>query len=123
MAYWLIPRAFALVFDDADIHSFGSVVKNVAFSQDRVALTYEWQDTTPIKGAFNSKFTVNFSPWGLDNRTPLNSTLPGIVTVGQAVQTSGAKASLGTNCANCFSIPAGAGANFNPGATGLGTGV
>jgi len=49
LAYWLIPRAFALVFDDADIHSFGSVVKNVAFSQDRVALTYEWQADLPNK--------------------------------------------------------------------------
>ena len=85
-----------------------------------ITLTYEWSDTTPIKGAFNSKFTVDFSPWGLDNRTPLNSTLPGIVTVGQATLPSGAKASLGSVCANCFSIPAGTGRNFVPGATGTG---
>jgi uncharacterized protein YpmS len=49
LAYWLIPRAFALAFDDADIRSFRSVIKKVALNQDRVALTYEWQADLPDK--------------------------------------------------------------------------
>src|SRR5438105_4932717 len=79
-----------------------------------ITLTYEWSESTPIRGAFNSKFTVDFSPWGLDNRIPVASAVPGIVSVGKP------SATLGPACANCFSIPAGTGANFNPGATGLG---
>lgn len=79
-----------------------------------ITLTYEWFDSTPIRGAFNSKFTVDYSPWGLDNRTPIADAVPGVVSVGKP------SATLGPVCANCFSIPAGTGANFNPGATGLG---
>ncbi len=81
-----------------------------------ITLTYEWSENTPIKGnpAFNSKFTVDFSPWGLDNRTPIASAVPGIITAGKPAATTGAV------CANCFSIPAGTGANWAAGASGIG---
>jgi hypothetical protein len=49
LAYWLIPRAFALAFDDADIRSFHSVIRKIPLNQDSVAMTYEWQADLPDK--------------------------------------------------------------------------
>jgi hypothetical protein len=47
LAHWLIPRLFALAFDDADIRSFSSVIKKVSVNESRIALTYEWQADLP----------------------------------------------------------------------------
>jgi len=55
---------------------------------------------------------VNYTPWGLDNQTPLVSSLPGTITVGKP--TGLAAGSVGTVCSNCWAIPGGAGQNFNP---------
>lgn len=49
LTYWLIPRLFALAFDDADIRSFRNVIKKVAIDENRLALTYEWQPDLPDK--------------------------------------------------------------------------
>jgi hypothetical protein len=49
VAHWLIPRLFALAFDDADIRSFSGVIKRVSVSESRIALTYEWQADLPDK--------------------------------------------------------------------------
>src|SRR4030095_5617474 len=49
LAYWLIPRLFALAFDDADIRSFRNVIKKVSINESRIALTYEWQADLPEK--------------------------------------------------------------------------
>src|SRR5258706_5013162 len=75
-----------------------------------------------------SNMSVDYSPWGLDNRTPIGSAIPGIISVGgvggaPAATTApwqpaslglGTSASLGTGCTNCFAVPRGAGQNFNP---------
>lgn len=81
-----------------------------------ITLTYEWSENTPIKGnpSFNSKFSVDYSPWGLDNRTPIASAVPGIISPGKPAAT------LGSICSNCYSIPAGTGANWTAGASGIG---
>src|SRR6266550_4261400 len=84
-----------------------------------ITLSYEWYDDSPIQGsAANSKFRVDFSPWGLENRIPLSSAMPGIISTGAPAQAAslglGTSASLGTNCNNCFSIPTGTGRAFNP---------
>ena len=84
-----------------------------------ITLTYEWTDNTPIKGQFTSRFTVDFSPWGLDNRIPLNSSIPGIIFSGAGKPPTSAGACTATTC---FSVPAGTGANFAPGTTGFGPG-
>ena len=42
-----------------------------------VTIGYEWYDDSHIHGNYKSNFTVDFSPWGLDNRIPLASSLPG----------------------------------------------
>jgi outer membrane receptor protein involved in Fe transport len=91
-----------------------------------IVLTYEWHDESPMPGNFASQFTVDFSPWGLDDRRPIGSSLPGTISTGQPVQPaslglfSGTSAAFGTNCSNCYAIPHGTGASFNPGGGGVG---
>jgi outer membrane receptor protein involved in Fe transport len=79
-----------------------------------ITLAYEWYDDSPIMGNAHSNITVNFSPWGLDNRIPLQSSLPGTITNGAP------SSQLGTLCTNCYAIPHGTGGNFNPGPSGIG---
>jgi outer membrane receptor protein involved in Fe transport len=87
-----------------------------------ITLSYEWHDASPIKGNVHSNLTVDYSPWGLDNRTPLGSSIPGTISLGAPATTlpSSYPAGLGSNCTNCFAIPAGTGGNFNPINGGLG---
>jgi len=83
-----------------------------------ITLSYEWYDDSPIQGAgANSKFRVDFTPWGLENRIPLASAMPGIISTGGPATTypGGFSATLGTACTNCFSIPNNAGGKFQPG--------
>jgi len=91
-----------------------------------ITLTYEWHDETPMMGNFHSQFTVDFTPWGLDNRIPIGSSLPGTISTGAPAQPaslglfSGTNATFGRNCTNCFAIPQGTGRSFNPSNGGLG---
>jgi outer membrane receptor protein involved in Fe transport len=77
-----------------------------------ITLTYEWSDFQPLKGNERSNFTPNFSPWGLDNRTPIASSIPATLSTGNPQPSS--LRGLGTACTNCYAIPAGSGASFNP---------
>src|SRR5579871_1843262 len=105
-----------------------------------ITLSYEWYDESPIKGNAHSNLTVDFTPWGLNNRTPLASAMPGIISRGgSGFQVNGVNSpnsgapfanavggpynvglgygtngNLGTLCGNCFAIPAGSGVAFNP---------
>ncbi len=97
-----------------------------------ITLSYEWTDESPIMGNAHSNLTVNFSPWGFNDRTPLASAMPGIISrgsflVGSATSNAdgrptantnlgygAAAGNLGTLCGNCFAIPAGSGVPFNP---------
>jgi iron complex outermembrane receptor protein len=79
-----------------------------------ITLTYEWTNENEIKGTVHSNYTANFTPWGLDNRIPINSAMPGIVSTGKPASTNGQGVkNAGTVCSNCYSIPTGTGANFN----------
>ena len=71
-----------------------------------LTLTYEWYDFSPLKAKVRSNLSLDFSPWGLDNRTPLRSSIPATITTGvptvapftslnPSASTGGAKA-LGT---------------------------
>ena len=42
-----------------------------------ITLTYEWLDEQPVYGNAHSNFTVNYTPWGLDNQIPIASSFPG----------------------------------------------
>ena len=48
-----------------------------------ITLTYEWIDEAPVYGTAHSKYTMNYTPWGLDNRIPLASSLPGEISTGK----------------------------------------
>jgi outer membrane receptor protein involved in Fe transport len=89
-----------------------------------ITLGFQWNDTSPTKGNFSSKFTFNHQPWGLDNRNPLGSSMPGTLITGAPAQPAslglGTSATNGTNCANCFAIPAGTGRPFSPINGGIG---
>lgn len=86
-----------------------------------VTLTYEWTNEDKVKGTVHSNYTANFTPWGLDNRIPIGASMPGTVSTGSPVVNNGQGVKgVGTNCANCFSVPAGTGANFSAGASGVG---
>jgi outer membrane receptor protein involved in Fe transport len=79
-----------------------------------IAVTYEWIDQAPVYGTAHSKYTANYTPWGLDNQSPIGVSIPGTISTGKP------SASIGTICANCFAIPRGTGTNFNPINSGLG---
>src|SRR6202171_4399580 len=79
-----------------------------------ITLSYEWYDEAPVLGTAHSKYTANYSPWGLDNETPLAASMPGTLTAGSATVPPGFNNKFGTTCTNCFAIPAGNGSAFNP---------
>lgn len=76
-----------------------------------VTVTFEYAHNEKVRGPARPYFTWDFSPWGLDNVIPLSTAEPGIVSTGRpaapAGTPSGFSASIGTTCANCFSIPKG----------------
>jgi len=77
-----------------------------------ITLTYEWSDEAPVRGSIHSKFTADFSPWGLqDPYLPIGASVPGTISVGAPSVSGGTQ--IGTNCTNCWSVPHGTGANFN----------
>jgi len=79
-----------------------------------ITLTYEFTNENQVKGTAHSNYTLNYTPWGLDNEIPIASSMPGTVSTGKPNVNNGAGVSgVGTNCANCYAIPAGTGANFN----------
>jgi iron complex outermembrane recepter protein len=75
-----------------------------------LTLTYEWIDEGHVAGNAHSKYTANYTPWGLDNAIPLAASLPGTIS-------TGAPSSSNVACTNCWAIPHGTGTNF---AGGLG---
>src|ERR1051326_3913728 len=91
---WLASQLYGRTWDSGDI-----------------TLTYENSGSNALHTTakrLKYQYTQDYSPWGLDNTTPITSATPGIVSTGKPA------ASSGTVCANCFSIPAGTGANFSP---------
>src|ERR1700720_551433 len=85
-----------------------------------ITLSYEWYDEAPVPGSAHSKYTANYSPWGLDNETPIAASMPGTLTAGSATVPAGFNNKFGTTCTNCFAIPAGSGTPFNPINGGIG---
>jgi iron complex outermembrane receptor protein len=93
-----------------------------------VTLTYEWTDEQAIKGNKHSKFTMDFTPWGLENPfVPIGAMNPGVVSTGAPVIPTTVPGGSGAvpflvdaTCTNCFSIPRGTGGNWVPGGGGVG---
>ena len=64
---------------------------------------------------------------GLDDRRPLGSAVPAILSVNAPRQPNpggtlpnGTSATVGHGCTNCYSIPVGTGQNWDPGSSGIG---
>ncbi len=72
-----------------------------------ITLTYEFTHEDHVPGTAHSNYTINYTPWGLDNKIPVGLSLPGTISTGAP------NATVGTTCTNCYSIPHGTGANFN----------
>lgn len=85
---------------------FASQLWGRTWSTGDITLTYEWSDQQPVHGTAHSGYTVNFTPWGLDDRRPVADSVPGTVSTGSP------SASLGSACTNCYAVPKGAGQNF-----------
>ena len=66
-----------------------------------VTVSYQYAFAQALKARDRSYYTQDFTPWGLDNETPVASARPGIVSIGAPSNT------LAALCANCFSIPTG----------------
>jgi iron complex outermembrane recepter protein len=79
-----------------------------------VTLTFEHDDIEPTSGRVHSKFTLDYTPWGLDNENPIGASIPGTISTGKPNASNGYGVSgVGTVCPNCYAVPKGAGANFN----------
>ena len=72
-----------------------------------VMVTVEYGNSQPLKGSKRSVYTQNFTPWGLDNETPLAASFPGTVSTGASVTGTGAATAIASLCANCFAVPRG----------------
>src|SRR5437868_14087987 len=91
---------------DSKSHYLASQLWGRTWDGGDIALSYEWYDDSPGAGGTHSKFTPNFTPWGLDDRTPLTSSLPGTISQGGPQNNVDAwPGNLGTHCTNCFAIP------------------
>ncbi|MDE2476004.1 MAG: TonB-dependent receptor [Alphaproteobacteria bacterium] len=79
-----------------------------------VTLTFEHDDIQPTHGNVHSKFTMNYTPWGLDNENPIGASIPATISTGKPQASNGNGVSgVGTVCPNCYAVPRGAGSNFN----------
>ncbi len=106
----------------------GSMVYGTKWSSGDITVTYEYYQQAHVAGTKRSYFTMDFSPWGLDNRTSIANSWPGTISTGApalpannpnivantvtsppAVQGAPGtfSASSGNSCGNCFAIPAG----------------
>jgi iron complex outermembrane receptor protein len=80
-----------------------------------ITVSYEWLDEKQVFGTAHSKYTMNYTPWGLNNPIPVTSSLPGTISTG--APNGAADPATSNVCTNCFAIPHGTGVNF-PGGLG-----
>jgi iron complex outermembrane recepter protein len=89
-----------------------------SWDSGNVTVSYAVTDSTPLSATKRSYYTLDFTPWGLFNDTPIGSSIPGIAHAGAtssaanaatiAGAPAGETAATGTQfCSNCFSIPKG----------------
>lgn len=76
-----------------------------------ITLTYEVYHNAAVQGPGRPYMTYDFSHWGLDNRTPLFSGHPGVISVGDPAAPAntppGFDPTTGTTCVNCYAVPKG----------------
>src|SRR6266850_2412884 len=107
--------------DGGKNHFLASALWGRTWDGGQVTLSYEWYDDSPLSGKVNSKYSMDYSPWGLDNQVPLASSAPGTISLGSPANSlNNFTAAKGNYCTNCYAIPHGTGNDFNPGGGGLG---
>ncbi len=106
----------------------GSALYGTKWSSGDITVTYEYYMQQHTAGTARSYYTMNFTPWGLDNRTSLANSRPGTISTGAPALpannpntasytiksgpdiegTPGTfSASSGFSCGNCYAIPKG----------------
>lgn len=88
----------------------GSFLYGRMWDSGDITLGYDTTDEQALditEKRLRLQFTNDYTPWGLDNLTPVASAVPGIVSVG-----GNPTPNTGTSCTNCFSIPKGTGWNY-----------
>lgn len=83
-----------------------------SWDSGNVTVSYSQTNSEHLSATKRSYYTLDFTPWGLFDDTPLGSSIPGIAHVGNSTTPAGAPAgetsAAGTRfCSNCFSIPKG----------------
>jgi outer membrane receptor protein involved in Fe transport len=101
---------------------FGSQLWGRTWDGGDITLSFEWRNIHPTNGKVNNRYTFDFSPFGLDNRTPLASSIPGTISTGGTISNDNTNypSANGNNCLNCWAIPDRTGLPFAGGATGIG---
>src|SRR6266446_6930393 len=77
----------------------------------QITLGYQWFDIHATPGNFSDRLTFDHRRWGLDNRNPLGSSMPGTISTGgpSSPDVTNYPATNGQNCTNCYAIPHGTG--------------
>jgi iron complex outermembrane receptor protein len=83
-----------------------------SWDSGNITVSYSFTESRNLPADKRSYYTLDFTPWGLLNDTPLGSSIPGIVHPGSAATAAGSPAgetaANGTLfCSNCLSIPKG----------------
>ncbi|MEA2825403.1 MAG: iron complex outerrane recepter protein, partial [Alphaproteobacteria bacterium] len=83
-----------------------------SWDSGNVTVSYSQTNSEHLDATKRSYYTLDFTPWGLFDDTPLGSSIPGIAHIGNSTTPAGAPAgetsAAGTRfCSNCFSIPKG----------------
>jgi iron complex outermembrane receptor protein len=92
---------------DGDLKYQASQLWGTQWDGGDVTLSYEFykEDALPATKRIEI-LSYDYTPWGLDNRTPVNSSVPATVSTGRPNVTTG------TTCSNCFSVPKGQNGQF-----------
>jgi outer membrane receptor protein involved in Fe transport len=99
--------------DLGDAHVQATQLYGQKWDSGDVTVSYEYDHTAPVNGGKRSYLTFDFTPWGLDNTTPISLSAPGVVSTGALVTNPQLKAlgfAAGNGnlaCTNCFSVPRG----------------
>jgi iron complex outermembrane receptor protein len=88
-----------------------------SWDSGQVTVSFQWSDEAAASGRVRDYFTLNFEPYGFDDRRPTSTSNPANLHIGNATTPAGTPAGFaatrGTRfCSNCFSIPAGTGWNY-----------
>ena len=55
-----------------------------------ITLTYEFLNEEHVEGTAHSNYTMNYSPWGLDNQFRIGASMPGTISTGAPVVSNAA---------------------------------